>query len=146
MIPAEGRIKQLESELQESSSLARRYRDMYVIERDRARPSTSRQQRNTPRDSEVDNNGNFEGSDNASTKKKGDKKDEGSAGGGGEKKGEKVTEDELDDDQALFKRHVAKIAEMKAMHTTSPIRIEDIIRKSEVRAWWGEAWGNVVVY
>ena len=72
----------------------------------------------------MDNNGNFDNA-SAADKSKKDKKGE------GEKK-DKVTEDELDDDQALFKRHVAKIAEMKAMHTTSPIRIEDIIRKSEV--------------
>ena len=43
-----------------------------------------------------------------------------------------VTEKDLDDDEALFKRHVEMIAESKAMRTTSPIRVTDVIRKSEV--------------
>ena len=39
-----------------------------------------------------------------------------------------------DPDRARVARALAGLsAEMKAMHTTSPIRIEDIIRKSEVR-------------
>ena len=45
----------------------------------------------------------------------------------------KVTEDDLDDDEARIKRHLARIRETKAMLTTScNIRVVDIIRKNEV--------------
>ena len=45
----------------------------------------------------------------------------------------KVTEDDLDDDEARVKRHLARIRETKAMLTTSTnIRVVDIIRKNEV--------------
>ena len=135
-------MKNLESELEESQGLTRRYRDMYVVERDRAnRPSTSRGNKNTPRGG-GGGGGGGEGSEQQNSQRDG--------GGGGGKdsrartsrhdddgnsssRREKVTEDDLDDDEAIFKRHIAKISEMKAMNTTSPIRIEDIIRKSEVR-------------
>ena len=124
---AESRVKNLESELEESQALTRRYRDMYVIERDRARPQTStrRGENKTPRDETGSNKDAGGGKDSRSIARSKQEDD------GGKK--EKVTEDDLDDDEAMFKRHIAKIAEMKAMHTTSPIRIEDIIRKSEVR-------------
>ncbi len=53
-------------------------------------------------------------------------------GGDYQKEQTKVTEDELDDDEAVFKRHVYRLAETRSMLTTSPIRIQDIIRKNEV--------------
>ena len=43
-----------------------------------------------------------------------------------------VSDADLQDDEALFKRRVAKLASMKSMITTTPIRLEDIIRKNEV--------------
>ncbi len=137
-------MKNLESELEESQGLTRRYRDMYVIERDRAnRPSTSRGSRNTPRggagggDGSEQNSGRDTGGGGGGGGGKSSSNGAASNGAGepgkeGSGRKEKVTEDDLDDDEAIFKRHVAKISEMKAMNTTSPIRIEDIIRKSEV--------------
>ena len=52
---------------------------------------------------------------------------------GAQEKQVKVTEDDLDDDEARVKRHLARIRETKAMLTTSTnIRVVDIIRKNEV--------------
>lgn len=48
-----------------------------------------------------------------------------------------VTEDGLDDDEAVFKRHVARLAETKSMKLTAPIRVQDVIRKNEVRGLTG---------
>lgn len=54
--------------------------------------------------------------------------------------GEKVTEKDLDDDEAMFKRHVEMIAETGAMKTTSPIRVADVVRKSEVSIHSSMSW------
>lgn len=48
------------------------------------------------------------------------------------KKNDQVTEEDLEDDQALYKRHVARLVDLKSVVTTSPIRVTDVIRKSEV--------------
>ena len=49
-----------------------------------------------------------------------------------ENEGESVDKD-LDDDRAIFKRHIVRIAESHAMKITpSPIRVVDVVRKSEV--------------
>ena len=59
----------------------------------------------------------------------------------------RLTEEDLEDDEALFKRHVARLADTKSMLATTPIRVQDVIRKNEVcplksvmmplcRYWW----------
>ena len=44
----------------------------------------------------------------------------------------RLTEEDLEDDEALFKRHVARLADTKSMLATTPIRVQDVIRKNEV--------------
>ena len=45
----------------------------------------------------------------------------------------KVTERDLDDDEAVYKRHVMRVVDLKSMKNTAPIRVQDVIRKNEVR-------------
>ena len=51
----------------------------------------------------------------------------------GEKKKVRVTDQDLDDDEAVYKRHVLRVIDTKSMRDTAPIRVSDIIRKNEVR-------------
>ena len=46
---------------------------------------------------------------------------------------DRITEEDLDDDEAVFKRHVARLADTRTMITTSPIRVQDVVKKSEVQ-------------
>lgn len=101
---AEDKSKRLEAKLEEVDDLAKRYHDMYLNERNK-----------TPR--------------SAVTSLK--QEDEAASETGGVKKKE-VTDADLDDDKALYKRHIERIADTKSMITTSPIRVQDIIKKNEV--------------
>ena len=44
----------------------------------------------------------------------------------------RVTDQDLDDDEAVYKRHVLRVIDTKSMRDTAPIRVSDIIRKNEV--------------
>lgn len=52
----------------------------------------------------------------------------------GADEGCKVTDRDLDDDEAVYKRHVLRIVDTKSMKSTAPIRVQDVIRKNEVCA------------
>ncbi len=105
---AEDIIEKLETELAQANDLAKRYRDRYVQEK-----------MHTPRHS-------------SAATVHAPPPPPPPVSEPGEDKPAKVTEDDLDDDEAIFKRHVARLAETKSMGTTTPIRIQDIIRKNEV--------------
>ena len=48
-----------------------------------------------------------------------------------EEEGRKITDRDLDDDEAVYKRHVLRVVDMKSMRNTAPIRVQDVIRKNE---------------
>ena len=48
-----------------------------------------------------------------------------------EEEGRKITDRDLDDDEAVYKRHVLRVVDMKSMRSTAPIRVQDVIRKNE---------------
>ena len=47
-----------------------------------------------------------------------------------EEEGRKITDRDLDDDEAVYKRHVLRVVDMKSMRNTAPIRVQDVIRKN----------------
>ena len=48
-----------------------------------------------------------------------------------DEEGRKITDRDLDDDEAVYKRHVLRVVDMKSMRNTAPIRVQDVIRKNE---------------
>ena len=106
LFPAEEKVKHLQGDLDESQDLTRRYRDMYLTEKDKS-------------------NGQNSGRGSTGSGKDSQQSDKNSENG-------ELNDDDLDDDVGLYKRHVSKLAESGKMITTSPIRIADIIRKNEV--------------
>ena len=45
----------------------------------------------------------------------------------------RMLEDDLDDPEAKFTRHVQKMIDHGSLNVSGPIRLEDILRKNEVR-------------
>ena len=137
---AEMRANQLEEDLTASRDLAKRYHDMYMQEKEKNRElERSKSRMNTVKKDEEEQQKVKKPQDRAKSAKTSselqkdpeetqDKKERPKTTGGSVP----ITDTDLQDDEALFKRHVEMIAESKAMRTTSPIRIPDVIRKSEV--------------
>ncbi|ELT90162.1 hypothetical protein CAPTEDRAFT_227759 [Capitella teleta] len=133
---AEMRANQLEEDLNASRDLAKRYHDMYVQEKEKAterertksRPNTAKPSNQESKKDEGENKKPLPRSKSAkgaSEEKEVETPQRAKTANG------HVTEDDLQDDEAVFKRHVEMIAETRAMKATSPIRITDIVRKSE---------------
>ena len=125
LFTAELRVKELEHQLEESQDLCRRYRDMYL----KARGGTDGDNAAIESDRSVSNNSKDNDSKHGSQDgSRGNSKERSPRG----QSKDKVTEDDLDDDEALYKRHIARLADSKSVKTTAPIRVTDVIRKSEV--------------
>lgn len=153
VLPAEDRINELENELDESRSLARRYHDMYLSEKEKGGKNSDMQSpgsarhapKSSPRQPDGSKMGKSKDESKDGSKKKGlskqtatprDQKKEApenqpESDKNTKQDNEKVTEEHLEDDEALFKRHIARIADTKSMRVTSPIRVQDVIRKNE---------------
>ena len=99
---AEAKINQLEEEMTHVKDVAKRYRDVYVNSNKGSAPES------------------LCGTESGHVKSEADDRSK------------KIMTEELDDDEALFKRHVVRLAETKSMKTTAPIRVQDIIRKNDV--------------
>lgn len=134
---AEEEITRLQSDLAKAEELSQRYRNMYVRERDNS-PHCGQSQKIILRDNSQKDNAKKDKSiedqkrRNAAKDKKQSLRDANSAVcENEEEKFVKVTEDDLHDDKALFEKHIARVVETSSMITTSPIRIEDIVRKNQ---------------
>ena len=98
--------------MSESRSIAKRYHDMYVKEKEQQ----AKQNKSKPKTG-------GKGKEAASREGEQDKENKSSA---------RVTDADLDDDEAVYKRHVLRVIDTKTMKNTAPIRVQDIMRKSEV--------------
>ncbi|KAI0220496.1 hypothetical protein LSAT2_027990 [Lamellibrachia satsuma] len=116
---ADTRKQHLEMELDKTKNIAQRYRRLYLEAKEKTQTLSMKVQRLQNSDSEMETT--VEDSSFESEKYDAEAKTK-----------VKVTEDDLDDDEARIKRHLARIRETKAMLTTScNIRVVDIIRKNE---------------
>ena len=144
---AEERNKQLEEELTESQDLARRYHDLCMSEKEKSggtseRSVTSSRSGGSQSAGKLSERGRpaskSQNRDSGGNRPKSTgTKSNGSKNGTSQRKGQskvKDLEDDLDDDEAKFKRHVARLIDSKSVRTTAPVRVEDIIRKNQVCA------------
>jgi hypothetical protein len=128
----------MENDLAASRDLAKRYHDMYMQEKEK----NSEKERCKSRAGKEESGKKDEEEPKKAEKTKGKPAPEpkpaeeppqrARTAPASSQRGEHVTDADLQDDEALFKRHVEMIAETKSMRTTTPIRIPDVIRKSEV--------------
>ena len=113
---ANDRIKELEQRLTEAEKIAKRYHDMYVKEKEqqsqRNKSSQSQSKPAATDESEPTDQANDQLNNNDDRKW--------------------LTDADLDDDEAVYKRHVLRMVDTKSMKDTAPIRVQDIIRKNEV--------------
>ena len=113
---ANDRIKELEQRLTEAEKIAKRYHDMYVKEKEQqSQRNKSSQSQSTPAatdESEPTDQADDQLNNNDDRKW--------------------LTDADLDDDEAVYKRHVLRMVDTKSMKDTAPIRVQDIIRKNEV--------------
>ena len=116
MSSANDRIKELEQRLTEAEKIAKRYHDMYVKEKEqqsqRNKSSQSQSKPAATDESEPTDQANDQLNNNDDRKW--------------------LTDADLDDDEAVYKRHVLRMVDTKSMKDTAPIRVQDIIRKNEV--------------
>ena len=113
---ANDRIKELEQRLTEAEKIAKRYHDMYVKEKEqqsqRNKSSQSQSKPAATDESEPTDQADDQLNNNDDRKW--------------------LTDADLDDDEAVYKRHVLRMVDTKSMKDTAPIRVQDIIRKNEV--------------
>ena len=125
-ISAEQKVKTLQSELEKVDAVAARYKSLYIGEKSSSPRTTKSSDSRKQSATKKKNSENERKSESESDSKKSNEKI---------RKG-KLPSDCLDDDEdTLFKRHVARIVETSSMVTTSPLKVEDIVRKNQVRIY-----------
>ena len=114
-------------------NIAQRYRRLYLETKEKTQLLSMKVQRLQNGDSEMETSAEDSSFEFEKVYAETKVDSAGALQGNMQEKQVKVTEDDLDDDEARVKRHLARIRETKAMLTTSTnIRVVDIIRKNEV--------------